>query len=245
MLSNNGKTASSTDGSTWTEISSSQPLSSIYSGSWCRGLTYGKGKWVATNSGNTKVAISTDGVNWTGYDAQTSSDTWLPCVFANGIFMTGGYNQTYTSSDGINWTQVSSVNCPHEGLGYLNGAWYGDDLNYHFYKSTDNGATWSQPYGCLNALPGHGGYYSGFETVGEYMYAVGYSSSPCYVVRTKDGVNWEEFTEINLGTATRRNITYYNGKLFVYSTGSNYVYIGTFAGDVAIQPYYKMDHRLR
>ena len=122
-------------------------------------------------------------------------------AYGNGWFIAVGGGSNYTrvghiwrSSDGLNWTQVSGV----ESSDYLNGIAYGNGMWLAVgaggvYKSTDNGASWTQTsstnYG-VNLAYGNGtfrisGFFSGSVT------------TPAPYYDTTDGVT---FTQV--GTAS-------------------------------------------
>jgi hypothetical protein len=86
---------SSTDGITWTFLSSG--LSFQF-------LTYSGGKFIGGN-GSTLLS-STDGINWASSDGLT--EYWYDAAYSNGKFVAMAVNSYYAaySTDAISWTQV-------------------------------------------------------------------------------------------------------------------------------------------
>ena len=94
-------------------------LSMVVNESYWNSLSYGNGKFVATNGGNPtacnkKTAYSTDGVNWTLTTDLPVSDQWNSIVYANNKFVVSGGHQTNQSNhiaystDGVTWTLAAA-----------------------------------------------------------------------------------------------------------------------------------------
>ena len=157
-ISNLGVAATTTDGSTWTAVTSlpafnPNPANVIWSS-----LAFGGGTWVATAGGanalSSQVVYSTNnGASWTsinplplGYNSTLR--------YANGNFLIAGtgYNSTYSSTNGISWVTTGATTATasyYDNLFYAAGsinAWYlirNFGLNtLRVQSSTDVGATW-------------------------------------------------------------------------------------------------------
>lgn len=99
-----GKLATSTDGITWT-----QRTSSFSAGDGINGVAYGDGYWVAVGD-NAKIAYSTDGVTWTQKNTGISG-TVVEVAWGNGVWVisnaTGSF---YTATDPTaTWTSRTST----------------------------------------------------------------------------------------------------------------------------------------
>jgi hypothetical protein len=89
-------------------------------------LTFGKGLFVALDSGSTNAVTSPDGETWTARTLPNSKN-WIDVVWGNGIFValasdTGANNMAY-SIDGTTWTAASTPNATAipSGLAYGQG----------------------------------------------------------------------------------------------------------------------------
>jgi hypothetical protein len=94
----------STDGITYTQISTGIPNKSWYTLSWSPTLSL----WMAaSNTGD--IVTSPDGVTWTTRTPATAGNTFFKAAWGNGRFVIGVRSSTtfQTSVDGIVWTNVS------------------------------------------------------------------------------------------------------------------------------------------
>jgi hypothetical protein len=112
--------ATSTDGTTWTRVSTGTNNEFPY----C--VRYGNGQFVAlgiNNSSQTRTYTSTDGLSWT-----VNTPTGLPTstIFSNSemVFWKGRWiwvnplmNSIYTSTDGVNWSGTAFADRDWRGLG--------------------------------------------------------------------------------------------------------------------------------
>jgi hypothetical protein len=157
-VSRTGGAAVTSDGSTWTAVTSLPAFNPSTTNIVWAGLAYGAGTWVAVaggvNAPSTQVAYSTDnGTSWTSINPLTSS-RWTGVRYANGHFVA---NDGFTpgtaaySTDGISWTMGATAitalvnNSVYYAEGSLN-AWYairGISGAIRVQTSTNNGATWS------------------------------------------------------------------------------------------------------
>ena len=116
-------------------------------------LTYGKGQFVALDSGSTNAVTSPDGETWTARTLPNSK-TWIDVVWGNGIYValasdTGANNMAY-SIDGITWTAASTPNATAtpSGLAYGQGVFvitYSDDET--IIGESFDGVTWTEVTG--------------------------------------------------------------------------------------------------
>lgn len=138
--------AYSTNGSTWTALSSpagnsSQPWRLMHNG-----LTSASSKFLAWNSGNTTLYSSVNGTTWSSISLPATSGVNSTMHYGNGLWCyvpSEGSTSYYTSPDGATWTArapytqgtiyypsgsgtTTSAN-PElvSGIFYANGAWYG------------------------------------------------------------------------------------------------------------------------
>jgi len=116
-------------------------------------LTYGKGQFVALESGSTNAVTSPDGETWTARTLPNSK-TWIDVVWGNGIYValasdTGANNMAY-SIDGITWTAASTPNATKipSGIAYGQGVFvitYSDDETV--IGESFDGVTWTEVTG--------------------------------------------------------------------------------------------------
>jgi hypothetical protein len=104
-----GKMAYSTDGVTWTAVTTTAFDFQTEFKADIRAIAYGGGKFVA-GCYQGRMAYSTDGITWTGIPLETSSSSVKPVyaiAYDNGKFVAGGGSvkaRVEYSSDGVNWT---------------------------------------------------------------------------------------------------------------------------------------------
>ncbi len=161
---------SSSNGSAWTEATSSAPFGGRYGS---QTLSYNGKMWLigGNNSGTLKndVWSSLDGVNWTQVLASTGKGTatqfspredFGAVVFNNAMWVIGGWagvskNDVWSSTDGINWTEVNAnaafaARWGMSTLVYNNTLWLisgtsGSSTN--FPTTAGYGDVWSSPDG--------------------------------------------------------------------------------------------------
>ena len=116
-------------------------------------LTYGKGLFVALDSGSTNAQTSPTGETWTARTLPNSK-TWIDVVWGNGIFValasdTGANNMAY-SIDGITWAAASTPNATATPSGLA----YGQGVFVITYSSSEtiigesfDGVTWTEVTG--------------------------------------------------------------------------------------------------
>lgn len=173
-VSMTGNAAITTDGSTWTAVTSLPAFNPNTINIVWAGLAYGAGTWVAIaggyNAQSTQVAYSTDnGTSWTSINP-------LPLAYharleyANGNFIAIGSNKAYSSTNGITWVTTGAATATavsySENLFYAAGtvnAWYliitlGTNT-LRIQSSTDAGATWSSNDRTVTGISGSGDVY--------------------------------------------------------------------------------------
>jgi hypothetical protein len=116
-------------------------------------LTYGKGLFVALDSGSTNAQTSPTGETWTARTLPNSK-TWIDVVWGNGIFValasdTGANNMAH-SIDGITWVAAStpSATATPSGIAYGQGVFvitYSDDET--IIGESFDGVTWTEVTG--------------------------------------------------------------------------------------------------
>lgn len=146
-VGHDGTILTSTDGSTWKDVSL-PGIGSLY------GVAYGNCRYVITGTTNNGVAlVSYNGKNWkavTVSDSQLAPFGFYRVAFGNGIFVTvgNGYDSNwhpivFTSTDGETWAKRN----PPSGAMSLQNIAFGNGLfvagGGGIYVSTD-GNTWSQ-----------------------------------------------------------------------------------------------------
>ncbi|MDR0315492.1 MAG: putative Ig domain-containing protein [Treponema sp.] len=139
-----GRMATSTNGTTWTKVIGSGFDSTIFSGIYC--LAYdGSGRWVAGGYGG-KMSTSTNGTSWTSVGNSTFGDSNITSVaYGNGKWIAVGANdgKMATSTNGTTWTAVNSKvgDSIITGIAYENG-WFAFGNDFKMATST-NGTTWT------------------------------------------------------------------------------------------------------
>ena len=92
----------STNGTTWTDRSSTSPNQSVNS------ATYGNGLFVVVG-GSGRISTSQDGINWTQRTSPFGKDTINSVTYGAGRFVAVGRSgKIATSTDGINWVLSES-----------------------------------------------------------------------------------------------------------------------------------------
>jgi hypothetical protein len=210
-----GKLATSTNGTSWTQQTSSFGTAPIL------GATYGNSIYVIVG-GSGKLATSSNGTAWTQQTSSfgnTFSDTINGVTYGNGIFVAGGNNgKLATSSNGIAWTQQTSSFGTDTILKatYANGIFVAVGASGKLATSS-NGTAWTQQT-------------SGFGTdtiwdaaYGKGLYvAVGNAGK---LATSSNGTTWTLQTS-SFGTDPIYGVTYAN---------NTFVAVG-FAGKLATSP---------
>ena len=100
-LSNNGKVATSVNGTNWIITTNS------YSYQW-NSVTYGNNIYVAVTQNYNGVFTSPDAITWT-LRAHSYNETYNSITYANNLFVAvSGGGRIITSSNGINWLRKSA-----------------------------------------------------------------------------------------------------------------------------------------
>lgn len=250
--------AQSTDGITWTKISSGPVV-----GQGIAGQTYAsRGDFVKVGNeyriyfadknpdANIKLATSTDGVHFTVQSQNVIGKNDVPGTY--------GWANTGTYFDGTNWWMLAEAYIGHD-------EWW----QIHLFKSTDGGYTFQHVAGPITSLQDSpGGMYGGpraFKKIGDtyhLWYHAGYITStlPTAVwhATSTDMINWTpdpqptvSIAESSLGlyspdqTADTSMIEF-NGKTFLFydaddnSYGMSRIGVATFNGTLeqyVIQPF--------
>ena len=113
-----GKILSSTDGQNWSQVSGdigSDPYKQ-YSG--IASFTNNKFFIVGFTCG---IRVSSDGQNWSSYNFPTSSGTYSPVAYGNGVYVISVYgtNKVYTSTNGTTWVSTVSSSLPSTSWGRI------------------------------------------------------------------------------------------------------------------------------
>lgn len=146
-----GKTSTSTDGITWSTVTTVGNTRSL------NAVAYGNGLWIAvgvsaSNSATPCIYKSTDGVTWTGVFNSASTGYYLlrDVSYANGVWVAVGQSTLSpllcTSTDGTTWTIKSTGitgNYQLHDVAYGNNKWIATSTSQQLVISTDNGSTWS------------------------------------------------------------------------------------------------------
>ena len=138
---NVGKMAYSSDGVTWTAVTSS-PFGQ--SNIIC--IAYGNNGWVAGGNDG-KMATSTDGIAWTVVDDSTFGTFSIQCIaYGGGRFIAVGANgKMATSTDGTTWTVVDTITFDSSqinAIAYGGGKFVAGGNDGKMATSTD-GITWT------------------------------------------------------------------------------------------------------
>lgn len=136
-----GTTATSTDGTTWTQ---GENLNTVDFPIGWKEPTYGNNIFVAINENFSipinKVAYSTNGISWT-QKTLPLSDIWQVIAYGNNRFVILSSEKVFSSTNGVLWTQGTLTQSSFwTSLVYANDFFYavgGDRV----FKSTD-GITW-------------------------------------------------------------------------------------------------------
>lgn len=199
-VGNFGKTSTSTDGTTWSTVTT------VGNTRHLEDVTYGNGLWMAvgvsaSNSVSPCIYKSTDGVTWTAVFNGPSTGYYklFDVTYAEGMWVAVGKTHTSvllcTSPDGTNWTVKSTgITGAYQlnEVAYGNNKWIATSTSQQLVVSTDNGSTWTAgSTGTVVAGPNDSIYYS------NNVWVVSVSN---YIYRSLDnGVTWTEATTIPNG----------------------------------------------
>jgi len=213
-----GKMATSTDGITWTAVTTTL-FDNIIGGTTVKSviyaIAYGNGKFVAGGQFG-KMAVSIDGTTWTA--VTDSTFTIYSIVYDNGKFVAGGNNgKMATSTDGTTWTAVadstfgtSTINA----IAYANGKFVAGGNNGKMATSTD-GTTWTAVADST----------FGTSTINAIAYANGKfvaGGTDGKMATSTNGETWTAVADSTFGTEsysdTINAIAYGNGKYVAVGT---------------------------
>ena len=113
-----GKLATSTNGTTWTQRTSSFGTTHINS------VAYGNNMFIAVGASG-KLATSTNGTTWTQRTSSFGTSNIYDVVYDNNMWVAVGQSgKLATSTDGITWSQrTSSFTSGIYGVAYGNNTW--------------------------------------------------------------------------------------------------------------------------
>lgn len=222
----NTRTATSTDGVTWTAggLTPSGP-----SGGWI--ACYGGGLWTMLDAnGSLTGAYSTDGGNtWISTSVPSAAGV-KAIAYGNGTFVAIGYSTTYfTSPDGTFWTQraLTGITTPgglvFDGTRFVVVSGAGSN-NYSVLTSTD-GFNWTNNTNVMNAsvnganqLAYGGGYYvAASYPTSSLAQQIAYSSSPTVWNSTNVGAMWSQPSGLN---QYYNQVVYVGGTLFLLTSST-------------------------
>jgi hypothetical protein len=172
---------------------------------------YGNGTFVAGNQATTTGAYSTNGTTWT---SMTMPSTYVNyyMTFGNGYFVASTYSTGYPyiaySTNGYTWSTVYvPFSYSPSNIVYNNGVFIIPTTGTTWYRSTNNGASWSSFY---------------MPTNGTLSVANGYFiiTSSSLVIYSSDGFNWNESLS-TLPTTSSYAFTGLNGLFIGVVTSSS------------------------
>ena len=183
-----------------TNLASWTPVAGVPGSNYIKGLTYGKGSFVAVGS---SIMTSPDGMQWTAQLAGPPAGLWA-VGFGDECFVAAGTDHSIlTSSNGVNWTSHSTAVDGLNGIAYGNGSFvavgsYFTDLPRS--SAVQSGGSAGGPQGYLQGI-GFGSW-SGFRlrlnaVGGTYRFQLSTSSPP--------GV-WNDFWTSYVGYPTTLQI---------------------------------------
>lgn len=216
----NGRMASSPDGTNWTSRTSQFSADTIY------GLAYGAGVYVAVGTAG-KISSSANGTAWTARTGAGGTDVFRAVVYGAGLFVAVGHKGIcYTSPDGTTWTSRTSSFSTHassqiRGLYYAVGRFVasGSDQSGVTDKGqiaySFDGITWTQ-------VIDHG--FTGNSSVQAVAYlpslkrwiAAGVQGvSTAKLALSPDGIWWTQSAAPDWGAP--QQIAYFNGVVVLVS----------------------------
>lgn len=205
----NKKTYVSTDGKSWTTVSTTTTA-----------LAYGNGVFVGT-TGSSGLMYSADGLTWTQSSVATGSIRDV--VYADGFFLaTPSSDNVYKSVDGVTWETFAfpGGSLTTKRLVYGNGIFVLGGLlsgTYSMYFSTDGGETWTrspQSFGTVQRVHFRNGLFYVGEKNGVWV--------------SSDGESWEKtaFTSAYINFVQYENgiwLTSVNDKMYYSYDGLEWV----------------------
>ncbi len=217
----------SSDGATWTEVTTAQPKFSeraAHSVVKFNNELYLIGGQDAGNDQLNDVWKSPDGATWTEVTDQAQFSgrrNHSVVVFNNELYLIGGYdssdqfNDVWKSLDGATWTEVTTAQSKFSERNghsvvvfnnelYLIGGYSGGSYKNDVWKSSD-GVTWTEVTG--NAQFSARSRHSVVEFNNE-LYLIGGDISPSFyndVWKSSDGATWTEVTTTQSKFSGRRN----------------------------------------
>jgi hypothetical protein len=235
VAENQGRVASSLDGSTWTEVA--LPITNA----WQDG-TYGDGKFVIVGNDTDLVLVSSDGETWTtsSIPDDTVGDStiaqWSNVVYGKGKYVAISYNDraTATSTDTSTWTRHDQALPAFSGN--ITSATYGKNM---FVVVTDasesaysfDGETWyaggtiPNSVECTVVKYAQGVFFTLGQTAG---------GPSLLAAKSDDGINWDQF---GLQTAKQWSALCHDNsedgnKWIIFASAAttnaiNHVYVGT------------------
>ena len=229
-----GKMATSTDGITWTAVTTTL-FDNIIGGTTVKSviyaIAYGNGKFVAGGQFG-KMAVSIDGTTWTA--VTDSTFTIYSIVYDNGKFVAGGNNgKMATSTDGTTWTAVadstfgtSTINA----IAYANGKFVAGGTDGKMATST-NGETWTAVADST----------FGTESYSDTINAIAYGNGKYVAVGTDgkmaistDGITWKAVTNMSwASTVVTQSVFGYSDTIYAIAYGNGKFVAGGSGGKMA------------
>ena len=217
-----GKAATSTNGTTWTEIAMTSP--SPFGTQNINCVVYANNQWIAGGA-NGNMGTSTDGTTWTNITNPNPFGTSAinSIAYGNNRWIAVGANgKMATSTDGQNWTDVdvasiftytvgsSSTVQPIQTVAYANNQWIAAGGGGIMATST-NGTTWTavtgNPFGTatIQAVA-----YGNNRWVAVGGFTLGLMSSRIAV--SSDGRNWTAVANTTFGNSSIKGVAFGGGK---------------------------------
>jgi hypothetical protein len=238
--SSSGKMAYSSDGITWTAVTTTALSGNTYT-DCINAIAYGGGKFVAVGNDG-KITYSPDGVNWTAVTTTVFDfkDIWgdarkagiISIAYGNGMFVAGsngyagsggGGGKMAYSSDGVDWTAVLDTKFdkfePIAAIAYGNGKFIAGGYEGKTAYSSD-GITWTKgPDGILGTYYMNAGNPQVIADIIEIAFGNGKfvaGSSSGKMAYSSNGVNWTVVTDSPGILGEVPAIAYGNGKFIAY-----------------------------
>ncbi|MBL9135811.1 MAG: hypothetical protein JNK85_08085 [Verrucomicrobiales bacterium] len=101
-VGDNGAVYRSTDGKSWTRVTSAGITA------WLSSVTYGAGLFVAVGESG-YIATSPDGLLWTARTSNSGKNLWRATFGANEFLVVGSGGEARISTNGLNWTGTGPV----------------------------------------------------------------------------------------------------------------------------------------
>jgi len=216
-----GKTAISTDGVTWT-------AGTPYGTYSFRAIAYGNDKFVAS-AGATgyDIAYSTDGSTWTKGTRSGTQATIVAIAYGDAKWVAGeSKNYMNTSTDGITWTRTSSISSLSDVKAIAYGAGKFVAVGYATIAYSENGTTWTETERSSSGTSKSDRNYD--IAFGNNKFVVvgttdGYSKA--IIATSTDGVNWTDGTvPSSFADETKIDCIAFGDGTFVIGSGSKVAY---------------------